>query len=167
MSTSVLPAGLANGWVMRPWASFAEFASFSLPSSSSELMSRADANLRYYKTNYAVIMGVIFSIVIYSNVKYLFALGVAAGLGAAAFFADGIVIKGHRFSFQERLAFIGVELFFVLWMFSSLESFYWSIGVSAVVTIIHASFRKNSIKSKVSNTLSDVKKDIREMTKAN
>ena len=99
----------------------------------------------------------------------ILSIAVAAGL----FMSKDLKVSGRRLTDQEKIAVsaIGTQnpisnlippaTFVILYITGSFFPFYWAFSFSFGTVIIHASLRKNSIKNLASNTIGDIKSDIK------
>jgi len=144
-------------WAVRTWSSFFEKAAFQMPKPN-ECYPRMEANLDYYRANYVIIVGVIFLLLIYLNPVYLPVLALIAVSALGLILVDPLKFQGHTFSFMEKMGILTTESIFILWLANCFGVFGWSFGLSSGGVLAHAALRKPSLKSKVTNFMSDVKR---------
>jgi len=156
---------MTESWELRSWPAFFEMSSFRLPENPNIWRDRCQSNFDYYKANYALLALIIFGILIYSNPTYLIPLIMSIGVAITLLKTPNLYIQGHRVGLHEKLVVIIIVTLFGLWVTSTFPIFLWSIGLNFAVIFLHMSLRRNSITKKVTNFVSSVKRDIKDLGK--
>eukprot|EP01114_Cavostelium_apophysatum_P001719 TRINITY_DN1149_c0_g1_i2.p2 TRINITY_DN1149_c0_g1~~TRINITY_DN1149_c0_g1_i2.p2 ORF type:complete len:177 (+),score=31.62 TRINITY_DN1149_c0_g1_i2:103-633(+) len=146
-------------WNVRPWSSFFETKSFHLPSNLQDWSARSRSNIEYYKANYALILLGILAFSLYLDITFIFPILLTVGGGFFVINKQDLQIQGRRLNFNEKLVIVGLAGIISMWITSTLDSFYYVVGISSLVILVHVSLRKSSMKAKVNNVMSDLNKE--------
>lgn len=134
---------------LRPPQEFFNFKNVSKPQNFPDLQSRVSYNLKYYSTNYALIIGALSIYTLLTNFLLLFVivfviLGIA---GINKLNGQDLVTPFGTFKTNQLytgLLFIAVPLGFLA---SPISTLLWLIGASAVTVLGHASFIEKPIET--------------------
>ncbi|CAR25030.1 PRA1 family protein [Lachancea thermotolerans] len=134
---------------LRPVQEFLNFKKVSKPQNFGDLQSRVSYNLRYFSTNYALIVGALSIYTLLTNLLLLFVIvfvffglyGINKLNGQDLVLPFGVLKVSQLYT---ALTCIAVPLGFVASPFSTLM---WLIGASAVSVLGHASFVEKPIET--------------------
>ncbi|QLQ78978.1 hypothetical protein HG537_0B03250 [Torulaspora globosa] len=134
---------------VRPLQEFFNFKNLSKPQNFSDIQSRVSYNLKYFSTNYALIIGALGIYTLLTNFLLLFVIvfvfiGVA---GINKLNGQDLVTPFGSFKTNQLytgLLFVAIPLGFLA---SPISTLLWLIGASAVTVLGHASFMEKPIET--------------------
>ncbi|EGG17922.1 PRA1 family protein 2 [Cavenderia fasciculata] len=140
---------------VRPWGDFAELDRFSIP--DAQVKERCETNLDYYSGNYAIIVGVVLLLTLFTNYSLLFAVVVLAGVGFFLFVQQPRSYTVGGVVVTKTIQLVVYTLITVYWVYkvSGLTLFYTTL-VALLTVLAHSATRKRSVKSKVNKALNDL-----------
>lgn len=145
---------------IRPWQNeFFNKEQFSRPDNFSDVQKRIANNLKYFCSNYMIVLMILLAFSLLSNIMLIIVAGISA---VVLYFIKGlsddyqIVIAGRPFTKGDvRVAwFIGTII--LLWCFSVGTVLLGLIGTGTLVVGLHASFHEVSIMETVDEDLAKV-----------
>ena len=128
---------------------FFDFKRVSKPANFSEIQQRVSYNLRYYGTNYALIVGCLFIYTLLTNLLLLFVIffTLFGIMGINKLQGQDLVTPFGSFKTSQLytgLLFVSVPLGFLA---SPIATLMWLIGASAVTVLGHASLLEKPIET--------------------
>lgn len=132
---------------VRPPQEFFNFKNFSKPQTFAELQSRVSYNVKYYQTNYGIIVGALSIYSLLTNMLLLFVISlvVASVAGISRLRGEDWVTPVGTFKASQlytALTCVALPLGFLASPFTTIL---WLVGASAVTVVGHASFMEKPI----------------------
>lgn len=146
MGPQTITSRFAN---IRPLSEFFDFKRLSKPANLSEAQTRANYNLGYFSSNYAVIFTMLSIYAILNNLRLLFVIFLVVGgmYGIGKLQGNDLdvgFVRATTSQLYTALICISVPL---TYMASPFSTFLWIIGASGVTILGHASFMDKPIES--------------------
>eukprot|EP00457_Paulinella_chromatophora_P008707 gb/GEZN01008749.1/.p1 GENE.gb/GEZN01008749.1/~~gb/GEZN01008749.1/.p1 ORF type:complete len:214 (-),score=12.83 gb/GEZN01008749.1/:727-1368(-) len=133
---------------LRSWSEFGQTSGFSVPDGS-KLQERLLVNVVYYQANYVMVL---LLFLLYTCVARPPVIGVlvVAGVGVVGiqYLEDPVMLDGKTHIPRKYLTVGMLAVSALLLLFFGGSSFTVAIGLSLIICILHAVFRKRSVKSK-------------------
>ncbi|EFA83966.1 PRA1 family protein 2 [Heterostelium album PN500] len=141
---------------VRPWGEFAEWGRFSIP--DAQFRERSETNLGYYSGNYALIVGAVLLLTLFTNYNLLLAVLVLAGIGYYVFVVQPKthVVGGFRVELLHQVAIFAIVSIIVVYKSSGLTLFYTTL-FSLLVVLAHSLARKRNTNAKINNVVNKAK----------
>lgn len=138
---------------VRPPTEFFDIHRISRPADVNQAVSRISYNTRYFSANYMLIIAVLAVYALLTSPLLLFSLAfLTGGFAAINKFAPDPVQVGDRIITQKSLYtglfVIGLPL---LWLSSPVMTFFWLVGASSCLILVHACLIEPGIESEYAN----------------
>ncbi|KAF2069665.1 hypothetical protein CYY_009013 [Polysphondylium violaceum] len=136
---------------IQPWSGFGDWNSFSVP--GNQLKDRVENNIQFYSGNYAIIALVVLLLTLFTNFNLLIAVVILGGIFYVTCIQDTGNLRVGNFvlTLIMRMAIIGVVSIVTIYKISGMTLIYTS-AISASAILVHAVFRKRTLKGKINAT---------------
>ncbi|GAM18705.1 hypothetical protein SAMD00019534_018800 [Acytostelium subglobosum LB1] len=151
----------SNKLTVQPWGDFVKWGSFNIP--DKQFKDRAETNLGYYSGNYAIIVGAVLLLTLFTNYTLLFSVLVIAGAAYFAFVLRPQVynVGGFRLESLHQMIILAVVSSVLVYKTSGLTLLYTTL-FSLLIVLGHSLTRKRSINSKVNEKIGKAKDFVKE-----
>lgn len=128
---------------LKPWANFANSQKFSKPLTLPEGSRRVVSNIKHFRGNYFY---VVFGIAVFCLLTSPFLLITLCGSLGACYAVKmknndrKVVLMGKELSLPQQYAGVAMVSLPILWLAGAGNAFFWIIGASIVVIVMHALF---------------------------
>ncbi|PRP82628.1 PRA1 family protein 2 [Planoprotostelium fungivorum] len=150
-----------SNFELRPWGSFGDHKEFVPPKDAQEARSKGEANLRYYKANYAVVALAIYGLTAWFSTYFTIVVLLTGAVGGVLFFLKDLVVGGHKVNETEKAGATAAVALLSLYLLESFSTLIYASVVAALLVVAHAVLRKNTLKNKAANLATDVKEDLK------